>query len=50
MLKLLFGDCLDVMKNIEPLSIDLILTDTPYNISKENNFHTMGRQGIDFGE
>jgi len=50
MLKLLLGDCLNVMKNIEPLSIDLILTDPPYNISKENNFNTMGRQGIDFGE
>lgn len=30
---------------------DLILTDPPYNLSVENNFHTMkGRHGIDFGE
>ena len=30
--------------------VDAIITDPPYNIAKENNFHTMGRQGIDFGE
>ena len=30
--------------------IDLILTDPPYNISRENNFKTMGRSSIDFGE
>ncbi|QBQ07813.1 modification methylase [Spiroplasma gladiatoris] len=29
--------------------VDLILTDPPYNISKENNFTTIGRSGIDFG-
>ena len=30
---------------------DLVLTDPPYNLSRENNFHTMrGRNGIDFGE
>ena len=32
-------------------SVDLILTDPPYNISVKNNFHTLkGRHGIDFGE
>lgn len=30
--------------------VDLILTDPPYNISKDNNFKTLGRNGIDFGE
>lgn len=31
--------------------IDCIITDPPFNISKENNFHTMrGRKGIDFGD
>ena len=34
--------------------IDLILTDIPYQVSRENNFKTMkdrqGRNGIDFGE
>ena len=28
----------------------MILTDPPYNIARDNNFHTMGRKGIDFGE
>ena len=30
--------------------IDCVLTDPPYNISRENNFKTIGRNGIDFGE
>ena len=47
---LLFGDCLERMKEIPDGSVDLILTDPPYNIAKQNNFHTMGRTGIDFGE
>ena len=44
------GDCLEVMKNIPDKSIDLVLTDPPYNIARDNNFTTMGRAGIDFGE
>lgn len=32
------------------IQIDAIITDPPYNISKDNNFKTMGRAGIDFGE
>jgi site-specific DNA-methyltransferase (adenine-specific)/modification methylase len=32
--KTFLGDCLDIMKTIEPESIDLILTDPPYNVSK----------------
>jgi len=31
------GDCLEVMKEIPDKSIDLVLTDPPYNISKEGN-------------
>lgn len=42
------------MRQIPDNSVDLILTDIPYNISKDNNFKTMkgrtGRNGIDFGE
>ena len=31
--------------------VNHIITDPPYNISKENNFNTLkGRKGIDFGE
>lgn len=33
----------------EKMQVDFILTDPPYNISRENNFKTMGRSGIDFG-
>ena len=46
------GDCLEVMdKLIEQGTIfDAIITDPPYNISRDNNFKTMGRSGIDFGE
>ena len=47
---LLFGDCLERMKEIPDGSVDMVLTDPPYNIAKPNNFHTMGRTGIDFGE
>jgi len=55
-IKLINGDCLEVMnKMIEKgIKVDAIITDIPYNISKENNFKTMkdrkGRVGIDFGE
>ena len=44
------GDCLELMKAIPDGSVDLILTDPPYNIARKNNFQTMGRSGIDFGE
>ena len=47
------NDCLDIMKHIPKESIDLVITDPPYNISRETNFHTMkGRRGtvMDFGE
>lgn len=49
-LNLMRGDCLERMEEIEDGSVDLVLTDPPYNISKDNNFKTMGRGGIDFGE
>ena len=32
------------------IQIDLLLTDPPYNISRDNNFHTMRRTGIKFGD
>ncbi len=44
------GDCLEVMKQIPDGSVDLVLTDPPYNIARDNNFSTMGRAGIDFGK
>lgn len=47
---LLSGDCLDKLHLIPNESIDLLLTDIPFNISRTNNFKTMGRHGLDFGE
>ena len=48
---LLHGDCLKLTKDIPDGSIDLLLTDIPFNISKHSNFKTMkNRNGIDFGE
>lgn len=44
------GNCLKLMKDIPDKSIDLLLTDPPYNISKDNNFKTMGRSGLQFGD
>jgi len=35
--KIYQGDCLELMKQIEDNSIDMILVDPPYNISKEND-------------
>lgn len=49
--QLLQGDCLQLMKQIPDKSVDMVLTDPPYNISRKNNFNTMkGRQGFDFGD
>lgn len=51
---LLQGNCIELLHKIPDGSIDLILTDIPFNISRDNNFKTMkdrtGRNGIDFGE
>jgi DNA modification methylase len=47
------ADAFEKLKEIESQSIDLILTDPPYNISKKNGFSSMkwlGYRGIDFGE
>lgn len=37
-MQLMLGDCLERMKEIPDGSVDLILTDPPYNIAKDNNF------------
>ena len=47
---MLQGDSFAIMKNIKNESVNAVITDPPYNISKDNNFTTMGRAGIDFGE
>jgi len=43
-------DCIEGMGLIPDESVDLLLTDPPYNVSQKSNFHTMGRKGVDFGE
>ena len=50
--RLINGDCLEAMDKLieEGVEVDAIITDPPYNIARENNFNTMGRSGIDFGE
>lgn len=50
MIDLRQGDCLELLKDIPDGSVDLILTDPPYNIARDNNFQSMGRAGVDFGE
>lgn len=50
MIELYNGDCIEEVKKVKDGSVNLVLTDPPYNIARKNNFHTMGRAGIDFGE
>ena len=49
-MKLINDNNLNVLSYIDENSVDLILTDPPYNISKKNNFKSMNRSGIDFGD
>ena len=42
------GDSLRLLRRVEPGSVKLIITDPPYNVSRPNNLHTMGRRGIEF--
>ncbi|GFK30716.1 hypothetical protein ScFU149_08330 [Streptococcus canis] len=44
------GNCLELLAELTDGSIDMVITDPPYNISVKNNFATMGRKGIDFGD
>ena len=44
------SDCIVGMQEIEKESVNALITDPPYNIARNNNFTTMGRAGIDFGE
>lgn len=49
------NDCIQIMQQFidKGVKVDAIITDPPYNISRPNNFQTMGsaaRVGMDFGE
>ena len=45
---LYLGNAYLLLPRLRPESVRLILTDPPYNVSRENNLETMGRRGIDF--
>lgn len=49
--KILYMDCFDLLANIEPESVDLVITDPPYNISIEGSEKSYGngRHGMNFG-
>lgn len=49
--KIMMEDCYDYLRNLEDNSVDLVLTDPPYNISVENTKEVYGdgRTGMDFG-
>lgn len=53
-MKIIRGDCLEEMKKIPDNSIDCIITDPPYNISRETNFKWGFKRKtgttMDFGE
>lgn len=44
-IKLVHGDCLEVMKNIPDNSIDLIVTDPPYLINYRSHWNLKGNSG-----
>lgn len=44
----LCGDSFELLETIPDDSVNLILTDPPYNISRPNNFQTMGREGFNW--
>ena len=48
--QILNGDALDILPQLPDNFFSLLLTDPPYCISRKSNYHTMGRQGVDFGE
>jgi DNA modification methylase len=46
---ILLGDSLKILQTLPENFFQLILADPPYEISRPNNFKTMGRHGMDFG-
>lgn len=47
--RLINQDCIEGMQTIADNSIDLVITDPPYNISRKTNFNTLGNRSMDFG-
>ena len=51
--KIICGDCIEEIKKLPDNSIDAVITDPPYNISRKTNFSTMkGHRGtsMDYGK
>lgn len=52
--QIFYSDCANLFQNLQSQGIKAshIITDPPYAISKENNFHTLNnpRKGVDFGD
>ncbi len=46
------SDAICLLKKMKKrgIVIDAIITDPPYNVSRKNNFSTIGRQGVEFGD
>jgi site-specific DNA-methyltransferase (adenine-specific) len=42
------GDADLLLPLLKPASVNLFLTDPPFNVGRANNLHTMGRRGIDW--
>lgn len=40
------GDCMDIMPTLPPASVDLVLTDPPYNLQWKEEIKLLGRSGI----
>ena len=47
---LLIGNNLELLPTLEDNSIDCVLTDPPYGISRKTNLKTLNRFGMEFGE
>lgn len=45
---MILGNAFDLLPQVAPKSVRLLLTDPPYLVSRKNNLQTMGRTGIDF--
>ena len=48
--QIIHGDALKFLPSLPKEFFSLLISDPPFNISRKSNFHTMGRQGVDFGD
>lgn len=46
--QIFLGKAEDLLPKLKRDSVDFIFADPPYNVSRKNNLHTMGREGIEF--